>query len=334
MKIEYRVISEYLEVDVEQLRPKGSYKKLIDKRSYPIDKLISEFGEIPKDYLRLRNCPNCNSNNFKKELNKDHLDIVKCNNCDLVYTNPIFDEEHYLEIYKATEYQEVVKDLGEKSHEYRVKRFGRERVKAIERYLTNKNSDVSLLDVGCSTGFFVEAANELEWDAKGIDLNPSAIDFGKSRGLNLEQVELSKLSSKNKYDVITLYDVLEHLVDPSDIIKQVRERLANDGLISMYVPNYDSASRVLMGKDAHFIWPSHHLTYFTIKTISDFLQKRSFEILEIKTEGLDIFDYIWWQENINEQNTEVIQKISNNLQFFINAGGYGKNLRVIAKKKD
>ena len=124
------------------------------------------------------------------------------------------------------------------------------------------------------------------------------------------------------------------MVDPSDIIKQVRERLTNYGLISMYVPNYDSASRVLMGKDAHFIWPSHHLTYFTIKTISDFLQKRSFEILEIKTEGLDIFDYIWWQENINEQNTEVIQKISNNLQFFINAGGYGKNLRVIAKKKD
>ena len=79
---------------------------------------------------------------------------MKCNNCDLVYTNPIFDEEHYLEIYKATEYQEVVKDLGEKSHEYRVKRFRRERVKAIERYLINKNSDVSLLDVGCSTGFF------------------------------------------------------------------------------------------------------------------------------------------------------------------------------------
>ena len=48
MKIEYRVISEYLEVDVEQLRPKGSYKKLIDKRSYPIDKLISEFEKYLK----------------------------------------------------------------------------------------------------------------------------------------------------------------------------------------------------------------------------------------------------------------------------------------------
>ena len=69
MKIDYRVISDYLEVDVEQLRPKGSYKKLIDKRSYPIDKLINEFGKIPNDYLKLRDCPNCNSNNLQFFIN-------------------------------------------------------------------------------------------------------------------------------------------------------------------------------------------------------------------------------------------------------------------------
>ena len=56
------------------------------------------------------------------------------------------------------------------------------------------------------------------------------------------------------------------------------------------------------------------------------------EVLEINTEGLDIFDYIWKEKNTSN-NVDGLLKISNKLQFFINAGGYGKNLRVIARKK-
>ena len=330
MKINYRVISEYLSVDIDKLRPKSSYKNLIEKRSHPIDNLIKEHGSIPEQFLKLRKCPNCDCNDLKKELLKDHLWIVKCLNCELVFTNPIFDEEHYTKIYKSSDYQNVVKELGEESHNYRVKRFGMERVEAIKRFVRSTNK-IKVLDVGCSTGFFVEAAKNNNWEAKGIDLNPSAIKFGRKRGLDLEQKELKDLPTNFKYDVITLFDVLEHLVDPSNIIENIKKYLSNEGIISLYVPNYDSASRYLMNKDAHFIWPSHHLTYFTIKTISNFLENREFEILEVKTEGLDIFDYIWWEENIKKHDVSSISKIANNLQFFVNAGGYGKNLRVIAK---
>ena len=331
MKIKYRYISEYLPVDIEKLRPNSSYKKLIDKRSYPIDTLISKYGKIPEDLLITRTCPNCESKNYKNEVFKDHLWIVKCEDCSLVYTNPIFDENHYNEIYESNNYQEIVKELGESSHAYRVHRFGEERVKDLSKFLNSDNNSVRLLDVGCSTGFFVEAAKNNGWEAKGIDLNPSAIEFGKKRGLNLDKVNLFDLEKSAKFDIITLFDVLEHLVDPAAIINKVSEFLNNKGLISIYVPNYDSASRVLMEENAHFIWPSHHLTYFNIQSISDFLTKRGFKILEIKTEGLDIFDFMWWENNINSRNIDFLNEIANDLQFFINAGGYGKNLRVIAQ---
>ncbi len=88
-----------------------------------------------------------------------------------------------------------------------------------------------------------------------------------------------------------------------------------------------------MGKDAHFIWPTHHLTYFTISTINDFLSRRGFRVLDIKTEGLDIFDYLWWKENIKKKKSSSLLSIADELQFFINAGGYGKNLRILAQKK-
>ena len=50
------------------------------------------------------------------------------------------------------------------------------------------------------------------------------------------------------------------------------------------------------------------------------------------TEGLDIMDYIWREKEINKDNVESIENIADELQFFINAGGYGKNMRILARK--
>jgi len=328
-KIIYKKFKDFISVDIDKLRPNKSYDKLILNRSYPIKKLIDEFGKIPENFLIKRNCPNCFEDNYTNELKKDYLDLVKCLNCDLIFTNPIFDEEHYKNIYKSNEYQEIVKELCENSHEYRKKRFGVERINNIKKYL--KVDKPKILDVGCSTGFFVEAAIENNCKCIGIDLNPSAIDFGKKRGLELYKKDLLDVTDLN-FDVITLFDVLEHLINPSEILDKIFNILKKGGLVSIYVPNYDSASRILMGKDAHFIWPTHHLNYFNIQTISDFLERRGFQIEDVNTEGLDIFDYIW-KLNSESKETKILENISSEIQFFVNAGGYGKNLRVIARKK-
>jgi len=332
MKIPYRKLEEYLEVDIESLRPKGSYKKLIKKRTHSIDSLIKEYGKIPEKLLIHRNCPTCNKNDYSDVFQKDYFDIVRCNNCQLVYTNPIFDDEHYKETYQSDDYQEIVKDLGEESHIYRVNRFGKERVEILSKFLPEKK--IKYLDVGCSTGFVVEAAKNIGWDATGIDLNPSAIKFGKSRGLNLKNKSLDEITfKKESFDVISLFDVLEHLPNPIEIVSQALDYLKKGGLIFIYVPNWDSASRILLGKDAHFIWPTHHLNYYTPTTIRNFLDGFDLKVNYLVTEGLDIIDYIWHQSEIKNKNMDEVEIVSNELQFFVNAGGYGKNLRIISTKQ-
>jgi len=332
MKIPYRKLDEYIPIEMDELRPKGSYKKLIEKRTHSIDNLIKKYNKIPEDLLTLRKCPSCETTAFSRILKKDHMDIVQCDQCSLVYTNPVFNEEHYKTTYKSEDYQEIVKDLGEESHDYRVRRFGSERIKIMSQF--NKNQKpIRYLDVGCSTGFVVEAAKNEGWDAVGIDLNPSAIEFGQSRGLDLRNNSLDQISfSENYFDVISLFDVLEHLTNPKDIISQALYYLKNDGLIFLYVPNWDSASRFLMGENAHFIWPTHHLNYYTPQTIISFLKIFDLKIEYLVTEGLDIVDYIWREEEIQNNNVEALKKITDKLQFFINAGCYGKNLRVIVRK--
>jgi 2-polyprenyl-3-methyl-5-hydroxy-6-metoxy-1,4-benzoquinol methylase len=259
------------------------------------------------------------------------MQLVRCRGCDLVYVSPTFDEAHYKKVYRSAEYQEIVRDLGVKSHEYRVARFGRERVDIMARHLSAARP--RLLDVGCSTGFVVEAARDRGWDAVGLDLNPSAVEFGRGRGLDLREVALEDAGLEPAtFDAVTLFDVLEHLIDPVRTLRACIRLVKPGGIVFLYVPNYDSASRLLMGKDAHFIWPTHHLNYYTPVTIQDLLRRQGLGTEYLATEGLDIVDYLWYRREVHGRHDEGVEEIADLLQFFANAGAYGKNLRVIARR--
>jgi 2-polyprenyl-3-methyl-5-hydroxy-6-metoxy-1,4-benzoquinol methylase len=334
MQIPYRRVGEYEPVDVSRLRPGGSYKALIEKRTHPIDELVARFGKIPDELLTPRACPTCGSRDAAPELEKDHMTIVRCGACDLVYVTPTFDEAHYREVYASAEYQEIVRDLGIKSHDYRVQRFGTERVALMAKHLTRgPGSPVRYLDVGCSTGFVVEAARNEGWDAVGIDLNPSAIEFGRGRGLDLRTVALEEGGFRPAgFDAISLFDVLEHLLDPVRTLRHCADLLAPGGILFLYVPNYDSASRLLMGADAHFIWPTHHLNYYTPSTIADLARRQRLTPVWIATEGLDLQDYLWYRTEMQRKPVDGLVEVADVLQFLANAGCYGKNLRMIARK--
>ena len=331
MNIPYRQAAEYRPVDVARLRPDGSYKQLIEKRTHPIDEMVRQHSRIPDDLLTARACSTCGSSQTRDELHKDHMQLVRCTDCDLVYVSPTFDEAHYKKVYASPDYQEIVRDLGIKSHEYRVERFGRERVALMTPQFTATTR--RYLDVGCSTGFAVEAARDAGWDAMGIDLNPSAVEFGRSRGLDLRAVAIEDTTfDAGSFDAVSLFDVLEHLLDPLSTLRACTRLLRPGGIVFLYVPNYDSASRLLMGKDAHFIWPTHHLNYYTPTTLRDLMAREGLETVYLATEGLDIVDYLWYRREVAGKQDQGVEEIADLLQFFVNAGAYGKNLRVIARR--
>lgn len=331
MKLNY--ISEIIsqDIDIEQLRPNKSYDHLIENRNASLGDLMKDKVRL-KEFLHNRNCPICESEKHKLILNKDSLDIVECLDCSIIYVNTIFDEEKYNDIYRSKDYQEIIKNLGEESHEYRRKRFGVERVEQLEK-LCSDSKGKRLLEIGCSTGFVIEEAASRGWDTIGIELNPSAAQFAKNKKLEIFEQPYEDISFDKKFNAIAMYDVLEHLVDPKSILERAYNDLEDDGVISLYVPNWNAASRQLLGEEnAHYIWPTHHLTYFTPETLKMLLEKTGFKIIEWETQGLDIVDWVWYLSEKEGKDCSLIEDNMDALQFYINAAGHGKNLRMYARK--
>ena len=148
--------------------------------------------------------------------------------------------------------------------------------------------------------------------------------FGIKRKLNIIQKTLEEFKPSKKYDIVTMFDVLEHLPNPSKEINKVKKILKKKGLVYVYVPNWESATRMLLGeKDSHFIWPTHHLTYFSPKTLMDFFSKRGFKVLDWETQGLDLYDYKWFKKHKLKKDS-LTEKEMEVLQFYINSSGHGK----------
>ena len=115
-------------------------------------------------------------------------------------------------------------------------------------------------------------------------------------------------------------NVLEHLLTPVQTLRACVRLLRPGGIVFLYVPNYDSASRLLMGKDAHFIWPTHHLNYYTPATMRDLMSRNGLTTEFVATEGLDIQDYIWYRREVLNKPCDDLTEVADTLQFLANAG--------------
>lgn len=82
----------------------------------------------------------------------------------------------------------------------------------LEKFLDYRNN-VNLLDIGCSTGYFLEVLREIrpDWPANGLEINEKAFNIALSKGLNVEKKMLHQLGHNEKYNIFTMFGVLEHL---------------------------------------------------------------------------------------------------------------------------
>lgn len=208
-----------------------------------------------------------------------HPPIVRCRVCNLMYANPRWESGLVLENYNVVEDPTYVEE-----REGRVLTFQRN-LKPFEKLIAQNSQTRKLLDVGCHIGVMVELAKEHGWDAWGVEPSKWAAEQAQARGLNVINQTLAGANlPDNAFDIVTMWDVIEHLTDPANELRNVHRVLKPGGIFAIHTIDIESLFAQLMGKR----WPwlmEMHLYYFSPRTLGKMLDQNGFRVVSSSPQG-------------------------------------------------
>jgi 2-polyprenyl-3-methyl-5-hydroxy-6-metoxy-1,4-benzoquinol methylase len=196
--------------------------------------------------------------------------IVRCLQCGLVRQNPQPIEADLIDAYG-----EVEDARYEEEATGRVETFSR-----ALRDLMRHEPGGALLDVGCHIGVFLDVARSVGWQVAGVEPSRWAAERARSKGLDVTEGTLETAGlEEGAFDVVTMWDVVEHVADPLTELKRAHRVLRPGGLLALSTMNVEALFPRLAGRR----WPWYmqmHLYYFTPRTLGSMLEQAGFEVVE------------------------------------------------------
>lgn len=231
-------------------------------------------------------CKNKDKNLFTIKYRKPDCSIVECGNCSFHFIPPFYRKTIDYTKYKS---QEVAEQIKQADVWLKIQR-NLLRYHLIHRY--KKNGKV--FDVGAGFGHFLLTGKQLGHEVYGCELSRANIAFVREHlNLDVENENFLNISEDQKYDIVTLWDVLEHIDDADKIIKKASRIMNKGGFILIQVPQLDSFFSTLL-KDKWWAMGLDHVNYFSKYTIRQLLSAHGFEIRRIKSsiELKNIYNYV------------------------------------------
>lgn len=188
------------------------------------------------------NCPICRSSLLQRVYEFSDFSVLRCGACDNSWRSNMYDEEKIRDIYGGLEYETnpyFSYDLQQ------VATLATPRMKNYQRaldYLESVTPARRLLDIGCGSGSFLALAQQRGWEPHGIEMSPG-LSAACERNIGIrvasgrfEEVQLPA----NYFDVITMWDVIEHVIDPGFCVRKVNDLLRPGGIALFCTPDEES----------------------------------------------------------------------------------------------
>ncbi len=200
-----------------------------------------------------------------------HPDIFRCRSCSFVFNEPATGELDHLEEYAQTEDPDYLDQKLSRRLTY-----DRE-LERIEAHAAGRE----LLDVGCYAGFFLEQARERDYDVAGVE--PSiwgARHAAEKLGLDVFNGPIEAFRTERRFDVVTMWDVIEHLENPLEVLRTVHRLMHPGGVLAFTTHNLDSlAARLMRGRYPFFM--EMHTVHLNDRTRDLLLAKAGFERIAV-----------------------------------------------------
>jgi SAM-dependent methyltransferase len=206
--------------------------------------------------------------------------LYRCINCGFVQCSDVDDPIIF--------YEHMVDELYQDTRGPRLVQANQ-----ILKLIPKKYTGGRLLDVGAGSGILVEAAMKAGFNAKGIEPSSWLHSEAAKMGIPVVRGVLPSEEIGDNYDVVTLIDVLEHVVNPVELLNEIFKVLSHSGCIVIVIPNVKSvAAKIFKGKWWHFRYA--HLGYFDSKTIKIVCERACFKIVELsRPTWFHRLDYLW-----------------------------------------
>lgn len=248
--------------------------------------------------ITISTCPICDCNDLKKVSDiVDHFSsrevfpICYCTHCGFRFTNNFPSEDAIGKYYDSPEYiSHSDSDKGVINRLYHLfrRKMLKKKVGLVASHTTTPS--IQLLDIGCGTGYFLQAAKEQGWFVSGIEKDEKARESATHRsGLIVNDENSFWNTEPASFNVVTLWHVLEHLEKLNETIHKIKEIVTPDGIIVLALPNFHSY-------DAKFYkewWAAYdiprHLWHFSPDTVEKLLEKHNLHIVKKIRMPLDAF---------------------------------------------
>ena len=229
--------------------------------------------------LEHKKCLVCNNVDISSLKGFESLCLVICNKCKFVFDKRIPTQVELDDFYKMYSYSQLkpIPEQTKVSYNLLLDQF--------ENYRKTEN----ILDVGCGQGDFLVEAKKRGWNVYGTEFSEAAIELCQARGINMHKGELLENDLERvEFDVITSFEVIEHINNPSHFMQVAYSQLKNNGLFYCTTPNFNSILRFFEKGDFKMIAYPEHISFYTKKSITYLGRKHSFKTAKIATTGLDI----------------------------------------------
>jgi 2-polyprenyl-3-methyl-5-hydroxy-6-metoxy-1,4-benzoquinol methylase len=229
-------------------------------------------------------CPICDHKSSNSLFKKDGYHHVKCKSCDLIYVNPCLKQDVInTNVFGTTPYPffESVNSESQQS-------FDRLRFEGVIRSIKDRFPEKkSIYDIGCGSGFFLKLCKENGFEEiGGIDALKKAQVYAE-KTYKIENVKYGDYRSlsdeKKKYDIVSLWEILDHVVEPKDLLRIAESMLNPKGLLIISVRNgFSLAARILRDKCNMFLGYAH-TNFWNIKTFDYVGKEYNLNLVEMST---------------------------------------------------
>lgn len=230
-------------------------------------------------------CPLCQGVRARAVALKFGLRIVRCRSCGHIFANPRLLRADVEKRYDSPEFFSEYLEAHQATREGYDLAFLRGHYGLYLDLIRGRLSPgAKLLDLGCGAGLFLKAAEADGWAAEGTEISRQLAAY--ARDVAGVKVRLGRLEEirwpPGTFDVVTLFDVLEHLPDPLRTLTEVGRLLKTDGAVLISTPDYDSLSRLFLGKAWAVLSPAEHLSLFTSGTLGALIERAGLSVLAIR----------------------------------------------------